>query len=68
MHMISYPFLHRPEGGGGNPYVNGLFWVIYDRLATFTQTHCPQPREVWPSPKKSFPQSTRPLPALRCLR
>jgi hypothetical protein len=35
--MISYPFLHRPEGGGGSPYVNGLFWVIYDRLATFTQ-------------------------------
>ena len=30
--MISY---HAPAEG--NPYLNDLFWVIYDRLATFTQ-------------------------------
>ena len=30
--MISY---YAPAEG--NPYLNDLFWVIYDRLATFTQ-------------------------------
>ncbi len=34
MHMISYLSFAQAEG---NPYLNDLFWFIYDRLATFTE-------------------------------
>jgi hypothetical protein len=34
MHMISFPLFAQAED---NPYLNDLFCVIYDRLATFTQ-------------------------------
>jgi hypothetical protein len=34
MRMISYPLFAQAED---NPYLNYLFWVIHDRLATFTQ-------------------------------
>jgi hypothetical protein len=34
MHMISYLSFALAEG---NQYLNDLFWVIYDMLATFTQ-------------------------------
>jgi hypothetical protein len=32
MHTIAYPLFALK----GNPYLNDLFWIIYDRLATFT--------------------------------
>jgi hypothetical protein len=32
MHTIAYPLFALK----GNPYLNDLFWIIYDRLATLT--------------------------------
>ena len=33
----AYDFIPCYAPAEGNPYLNYLFWVIYDRLATFTQ-------------------------------
>ena len=35
--IYAYDFIPYYAPAEGNPYLNDLFWVIYDRLATFTQ-------------------------------
>jgi hypothetical protein len=35
--IYAYDFIPFYAMAEGNPYLNNLFWVIYDRLATFTQ-------------------------------
>jgi hypothetical protein len=64
MHMVSYP-LFAPRG---NLYIGYLFWVIYDRLTTFTQmgvywvASAERGVASRASQNKSSPRSTRPLP------
>jgi hypothetical protein len=68
----AYDFLTYYAPAEGNKYLNDLFWVIYDRLAKFTQmgeysmSSAERGVALTESPRRTSLRSLCPSPALRC--